>query len=219
MRYRPKRNVFVWTLTIVYISKSSYCSSSFLLNALKWQSIVQIIEYQQCLMVYKILHDRAPSYLSTLILHRPVFYSTRYAINSPLFVPTPRTEYMKQSLSYQGSHYEPPGQNVSIVSQICLIFVSNCLKRSQFCLKHVSDKMSQFGLNLRPFWHLRHNWDCPYLRAIWEQFETFFCVVKKVSKRSQTCLKKGFGEFSGSMVDRWSFQVPSLYIQTLWFHN
>ena len=48
-------------------------------------------------------------------------------------------------------HYEPPGQNVSIVSQICLIFVSNCLKRSQFCLKHVSDKMSQFGLNLRPF--------------------------------------------------------------------
>ena len=97
-------------------------------------------------------------------------------------------------------HYEPPGQNVSIVSQICLIFVSNCLKRSQFCLKHVSDKMSQFGLNLRPFWHLRHNWDCPYLRAIWEQFETFFCVVKKVSKRSQTCLKKGFGGFSGSMV-------------------
>ena len=48
-------------------------------------------------------------------------------------------------------HYEPPGQNVSIVSQICLILVSNCLKRSQFCLKHVLDKMSQFGLNLRPF--------------------------------------------------------------------
>ena len=48
-------------------------------------------------------------------------------------------------------HYEPPGQNVSIVSQICLILVSNCLKRSQFSLKYVSDKMSQFGLNLRPF--------------------------------------------------------------------
>ena len=122
-------------------------------------------------------------------------------------------------LPWPDRHYEPPGQNVSIVSQMCLIFVSNCLKRSQFCLKHVSDKMSHFGLNLRPFWHLRHNWDCPYLRAIWEQFEKFFCVVKKVSKRSQTCLKKGFGGFSGSMVDRWSFQVPSLYIQTLLFHN
>ena len=54
-------------------------------------------------------------------------------------------------------HCEPPGQNVSIVSQICLILVSNYLKRSQFYLKHVSDKMSQFGLNLRPFLHLRHN--------------------------------------------------------------
>ena len=49
------------------------------------------------------------------------------------------------------NHCEPPGQNVSIVSQMCLILVSNCLKRSQFYLKHVSDKMSQFGLNLRPF--------------------------------------------------------------------
>ena len=85
------------------LNESIYCSSSFLLNALKWQSIVQRIEYQQCLMVYKILHDRASSYLSTLILHRPVFYSTRFAINSPLFVPTPRTEYMKQSLSFKGS--------------------------------------------------------------------------------------------------------------------
>ena len=57
-------------------------------------------------------------------------------------------------------HYEPHGQNVSTVSQICLILVSNCLKISQFYLKHVSDKISQFGLNLRPFWHLlRANWD------------------------------------------------------------
>ena len=48
------------------------------------------------------------------------------------------------------------------VSQICLILISNCLKRSQFCLKHVSDKMTQFGLNLRPFWLL--------LRANWEFF-------------------------------------------------
>ena len=37
-------------------------------------------------------------------------------------------------------HCEPPRQNVCIVSQICLILVSNCFKRSQFYLKHVSDK-------------------------------------------------------------------------------
>ena len=109
-------------------------------------------------------------------------------------------------------HYEPPGQNVSIVSQICLILVSNCLKRSQFCLKHVSDKMSQFGLNLRPFWHLRYNWDCPYLRAIWDIFLRCQKSVEKISKMSQ----KGIW---GDLVDGRSFQVASLYIQTLWFHN
>ena len=52
---------------------------------------------------------------------------------------------------HEGYQYEPPGQNVSTVSQISLKLVSNCLKRSQFSLKYVSDKMSQFGLNLRPF--------------------------------------------------------------------
>ena len=116
-------------------------------------------------------------------LYRNVFLA-QTRIRSPFF-PRLRKAFL--------THYEPPWQNVSIVSQIWLILVSNCLKRSQICLKYVSDKMSQFGLNLRPFWHLRYNWDCPYLRAIWEQFETFFCVVKKVSKRSQKCLKKGLG--------------------------
>ena len=118
--------------------------------------------------------------------------------------------FSKESVTRQ--HYEPPGQNVSIVSQICLILVSNCLKRSQFCLKHVSDKMSQVGFNLRPFWHLRYNWDCPYLRAIWDIFLRCQKSVKKVSKMSQ----KGIW---GDLVDGRSFQVPSLYIQTLWFHN
>ena len=90
-------------------------------------------------------------------------------------------------------HCEPPGQNVCIVSQIFLILVSNCFKRFSILSQTCLGQMSQFGLNFRPFWHLRHNWDCPHLRAIWEQFETVFCVVKMVSKRSQKCLKKGFG--------------------------
>ena len=48
-------------------------------------------------------------------------------------------------------HYEPLGQNVSTVSQISLKLVSNYFNRSQYSLKYVSDKMSQFGLILRPF--------------------------------------------------------------------
>ena len=98
-----------------------------------------------------------------------------------------RGKCLTMELEYM--HYEPPGQNVSIVSQICLIFVSNCLKRSQFCLKHVSDKMSQFGLNLRHFWHLRHNLRLPLfesnLRAIWDIFLRCQKGVKKVSNMSQ----------------------------------
>ena len=117
-------------------------------------------------------------------------------------------------------HYEPPGQNVSIVSQICLILVSNCLKRSQFCLKHVSDKMSQFGLQFETFLTFETQLRLPLFE---EQFESnlrhFSALSKRCQKGLQTCLKKGFGGFSGSMVDRWSFQVRSLYIQTLWFHN
>ena len=87
----------------IVLNESIYCSSSYLLSTLNWQSITKRIEFQQCLMVYKILHNRLPSYLNRLISNRPVYYSTRYAINSPLFVPTPRTEYMKHSLSFKGS--------------------------------------------------------------------------------------------------------------------
>ena len=40
---------------------------------------------------------------NTLIQRRDVNYTTRYATCSPLFVPTPRTEYMKRSICYCGS--------------------------------------------------------------------------------------------------------------------
>ena len=124
------------------------------------------------------------------------------------------------------NHYEPPGQNCSIVSQICLIFVSNCFKRSQFCLKHVSDKMSQFGLNLRPFWHLRHNWDCPSLRAIWEQFETFSALSKRCQKGLKHVSKRDLGD----LVDRWwidglfrylvfKFKLYDFTIRIVWYNT
>ena len=85
------------------LNADKYTPSSSLLKTLHWQSIQQRIKYQQCIMVYKILNDKVPPYLTPLISNRPVFYHTRYAINSPLFVPTPRTEYMRTAFSYQGS--------------------------------------------------------------------------------------------------------------------
>ena len=75
--------------------------TSHLLNTLHWQSVEQRIKYQQCVFVYKILTKKVPPYLNKLVVNRPVFYHTRYAVNSPLFIPAPRTQYMKTSFSYQ----------------------------------------------------------------------------------------------------------------------
>ena len=80
-----------------------FTSTSFLLSTLNWQSVKQRIQYQQSVVVYKILNEQAPRYLNTLLQRRTVNYTTRYATRSPLFVPTPRTEYMKRSISYCGS--------------------------------------------------------------------------------------------------------------------
>ena len=85
------------------LNADRFTSSSSLLKSLQWQSVEQRVKYHQCIMVYKILNCRVPSYLKPLVLNRPVYYHTRYAVNSPLFVPTPRTEYMRTSFSYQGS--------------------------------------------------------------------------------------------------------------------
>ena len=83
-------------------------------------------------------------------------------------------------------------KNVSIVSQIGLIFVSNCLKKisilSQTCLGQNVSIWSQFETFLT-FWDTIET--APYLRAIWEQFETFFCVVKKGVKKVSNMSQKG----------------------------
>ena len=98
--------------------------------------------------------------------------------------------------SGESPHYEPSGQNVSTVSQICLILVSNCFKRSQFCLKHVSDKMSQF-VSILDFFDI---WDTIETALIWEQFESnlraiwdFFLRCQKGVKKVSKMYKKGFG--------------------------
>ena len=80
-----------------------FTPSSFVLKSLNWQLIEQRIKYHKCIMVYKILNNRVPSYLDYLVIKRDVCYNTRYAVNSPLFVPIPPTQYMKTLFSYQGS--------------------------------------------------------------------------------------------------------------------
>ena len=90
------------------------------------------------------------------------------------------------------SQYEPPGQNVSTVSQICLILVSNCLKRSKNLSQTCLGQNVSFGSQFETFLTFETQLRLPLFES-----NLRFCVVKKVSKRSQKCLKKGFGGFSG----------------------
>ena len=81
-------------------------------------------------------------------------------------------------------HVRPPGQNVSTVSHISLKLVSNCLKRSQFSPKLVSDKMSKF--KLVTIWDRLDIWDKIETAPIWEQFESNLRLspIETVPKRS-----------------------------------
>ena len=80
-----------------------FTPQSNLMNALNWQSVYQRIKYQQCLMIFKILNNLTPLYLNPCVSKRPVYYSTRYAINSPLFIPKYRTDYKMRTLAVTGA--------------------------------------------------------------------------------------------------------------------
>ena len=54
----------------------------------------------------------SPEYLKDLIIFRTPQIPTRYALNSPLYIPKPKTEYMKKSFQYHGSCLWNPGGGV-----------------------------------------------------------------------------------------------------------
>ena len=120
-------------------------------------------------------------------------------------------------------HYEPPGQNVSIVSHNLSNLCLKLLKKiSNFVSNMISDKMSQFGLNLRPFWHLRHNW---VHAPIWEQFEM---QCWDIFLRCQKGLKHVSKRDLGDLVDRWwidglfrylvfTFKLYDFTIRIVWY--
>ena len=85
------------------LNVDSYTPQCFLTTTLSWQSVVQRIKYQYCLLVFKIMKNIVPPYLGRLITPYSVTYSTRYADNSSLLIPHPKTEYKKRSFSFTGS--------------------------------------------------------------------------------------------------------------------
>ena len=66
-----------------------------LLRQLNWQSFLQRVDYQFCLFMFKVINGLVPEYLKDLIIFRTPQIPTRFALNSPLYIPKPKTEYMK----------------------------------------------------------------------------------------------------------------------------
>ena len=74
-----------------------------LIRRLAWKDLSTQIQIQKALMVYKSLNGLAPEYLSSKFVKRnETRYSLRDSVNK-LFVPFPRTNFMKNSFSYSGA--------------------------------------------------------------------------------------------------------------------
>ena len=74
-----------------------------LIRQLDWKDLSTQFQIQKALMVYKSLNGLAPEYLSSKFVKRnETRYSLRDSVNK-LFVPFPRTNFMKNSFSYSGA--------------------------------------------------------------------------------------------------------------------
>ena len=61
------------------------------------------MKYHKCILIFKIINDLSPPYLTPINNKRPVLYSTRYALNSPLFIPKGKTDFKMKTLAVSGA--------------------------------------------------------------------------------------------------------------------
>ena len=83
---------------------SSYdANANRLIRQLDWKDLSTQLQIQKSIMVYKSLNGLVPEYLSSKFVKRnETRYSLRDSVNK-LFVPFPRTNFMKNSFSYSGA--------------------------------------------------------------------------------------------------------------------
>ncbi|XP_031575394.1 uncharacterized protein LOC116309010 [Actinia tenebrosa] len=84
---------------------SSYdASADPLFRKLGWKKLEVQLKIQKAAMVYKSLHDLTPAYLSSIFIDRSNI--TNYSLRNTegkLAIPRPRTNYLKNSFSYDGA--------------------------------------------------------------------------------------------------------------------
>ena len=85
------------------ITKSSYnTNSSYLLNSLSWDNLSVRRTKQKANLMYKCVNKLAPNYLCNMFTPRALSFDLRDA-SQKLYLPKPRTDYLKRSFSYSGA--------------------------------------------------------------------------------------------------------------------
>ena len=85
------------------ITKSSYnTNSSYLLNSLSWDNLSVRRTKQKANLMYKCVNKLAPNYLCNMFTTRTLPFDLCDA-SQKLYLPKPRTDYLKHSFSYSGA--------------------------------------------------------------------------------------------------------------------
>ena len=85
------------------ITKSSYnTNSSYLLNSLSWDNLSVRRTKQKANLMYKCDNKLAPNYLCNMFTTRTLPFDLCDA-SQKLYLPKPRTDYLKHSFSYSGA--------------------------------------------------------------------------------------------------------------------
>ena len=76
-----------------------------LFSELKWMMFPDRVIYQKAMLMYKIMHNLAPSYLSNIFTLSSEVHerSLRSTTENLLYVPKPKIELYRNSLAYSGS--------------------------------------------------------------------------------------------------------------------
>ena len=85
------------------ITRSSYdASSSSVLEELGWNNLCTNRKMQKAILMYKVMNNLTPMYLQELFVTRVSHYRLRVS-EGKLFLPKPRTDYLRCSFSYSGA--------------------------------------------------------------------------------------------------------------------
>ena len=85
------------------ITKSSYnTNSGYFLNSLSWDNLSVRRMKQKANLMYKCVNKLAPNYLCNMSTPRTLSSDLRDA-SQKLYLPKPRTDYLKRSFSYSGA--------------------------------------------------------------------------------------------------------------------